>query len=208
MGYIEARLIAPPRTPLTGKLFSIVLETWTETRPGRSASPSGSLPDVNLAYTRPLPTAPIRSPEKGGAPHRGDDSASPLDFALSFVEACLTGDLPSYYRLHSDPVRSLDTGLAMAKYRLNPPRAIPGISSMEDYKRRFDYKIYDYSTFGKLFPEWFDGSRPWKPSEKSLLFMGHRDRLNAGLPESIDYLVFLVEPDSAGNWFVAARPGE
>ena len=27
-GYVEARLIAPPRVPLTGKLFSITLEAW------------------------------------------------------------------------------------------------------------------------------------------------------------------------------------
>lgn len=210
-GYVEARLIAAPRTPLSGKIFSITLEAWdTDLEPEQAVeAPAG--PDVQLAYARPLPMVLNR---KSPAAASDDDAENPetgpeaaLDFALSFVEACLTGNLPAYYRTQADPVRSLDDGMAMAKYRLSPPRGIPGISGLDDYKRRYNFKIFDMAVFSLLFPEWFDTSRPWIPGENSYLFMGHRDRLSEAFPESVDYLVFLVETDEDGNWRVVARPG-
>ncbi len=210
-GYVEARLVAPPRAPLSGKLYSVTLEAWDAELESEQAVESPAGPDVQLAYTRPLPMA--RSGKSPAAP-ADKDAEDPelgieraLEFALSFVEACLIGDLPSYYRTQASQVRSLDDGMAVAKYRLNPPRGIPGIVGLEDYKRRYDYRIYDASVFSELFPEWFDTERPWIPNENSFLFMGHRDRLSGAFPEGVDYLVFLVETDQKGNWSVVARPG-
>jgi len=196
--YVEARLIAPPHTAVSGRLFEITLEAWQEdSADGSSEMPA---PDVQLAYARPLPHASSRTrPTKSGM-------KASLDFALSFVEVSLHGDLASYFRLQADPVRSLDDGTAMAKYRLAPPKSIPGVNSIEDYQRRFDYHIYDSDTIRELFPEWFDKNRPWVPGENAFLFMGHRERLHGKLPEGIDYLVFVVEPDSTGKWRVVARP--
>lgn len=210
-GYVEVRLIAPPRTPLSGKLHSITLEAWDYNHNPERAAETASGPNVNLAYAKPLPMARVENSPAAAAdfdaenPDIGPEAA--LAFSLSFVEACLTGDLPAYYRTQADPVRSLDDGKAVAKYRLNPPRGIPGIADLDDYKRRYEYKIYDSSIYGELFPEWFDTSRPWIPGEKSFLFMGHRDRYSGAFPDGVDYLVFLVEADSEGNWKVMARPG-
>jgi len=200
--YVEARLIAPPHTALFGSLFEVTLEVWEEDSAiGASEIPA---PNVHLAYARPLPHASSRSETH---PRSGNVSMeASLDFALSFVEASLHGDLASYFRLQANPVRSLDDGTAMAKYRLAPPKSIPGINTIEDYKRHFDYRLYDSNTIRELFPEWFYKDRPWIPSENAYLFMGHRERLRNQLPEGIDYLVFIVEPDSTGKWRVVARP--
>ncbi len=208
---IEVRLVAPPRRPLTGKLYSVVLETWDTADPNKARQASPSAPNVQLAYVKPLPT--VRN-DSGPSSRADFDAVDPdlspraaLTFALSFVESCLLGDLPSYYRLQADPVRSLDDGTAIAKYRLNPPTGIPGVASLEDYKRRFDYKIYPAETFAQLFPEWFDEQRPWRPGENSWLFMGRNERFSGFIPENLGYLVFLIEPDDHGEWRVVARPG-
>jgi len=208
---LEARFITPPRTPVTGRIFSVTLQAM-DTVSGNEKSVETAIPDVQLAYARPLPTART---ERGPASRQDEDADNPelspaaaLNFSLSFIEACITGDLPVYYRSQSDPVRSLDDGKAMARYRLNPPKGIPGIRDLDDYKRRFNYRVYSSEMFSKLFPEWFDTSRPWIPGDNSFLFMGHQDRLSASNTEDIDYLVFLVEADESGHWKVVARPGE
>ena len=206
---VEARFIAPPHTPVTGRLFSVTLEAWDKDNESEEIVKSAG-PDVQLAYARPLPMERIG---KGPASRQDEDADKPelspeaaMNFALSFVEACVTGDLPAYYRSQADPVRSLDNGKAMARYRLNPPTGIPGITKIEDYKRRFNYKIYASETYKELFPEWYEPSRPWIPGENAYMFMGHQDRLSASNPEGVDYLVFLVEADADGNWKVVARP--
>ena len=209
---MEVRLIAPPRTPLSGKLHAITLEAWDYNQNPEEAIEAASGPSVNLAYAQPLPMARVKNSPAAASdfdatnPDIGPEAA--LAFSLSFVEACLTGDLPAYYRTQADPVRSLDDGKAVAKYRLNPPRGIPGITDLDDYKRRYDYELYDSTVYGELFPEWFDTSRPWIPDEKSFLFMGHRDRYSGAFPDGVDYLVFLVQADDEGIWNVVARPGD
>ena len=206
-GYVEARLIAPPRTPLSGRLYSVSIEAWDRVETVKSKRPAG--PEVQLAYARPLPSrasSPVgRADHDAVDPNLSSDAA--LSFALGFVEACLSGDLPTYYRSQNDPVRSLDDGRAMPRYRLNPPASIPGLGSLDDYRRRFDYSIHPASDLKELFPEWFDPDRPWTPDEDAFLFLGHHDRLGGSLPDEVDYLVFLIEPDGDGGWKVAARPG-
>lgn len=207
VAYVEARLIAPPRTPLTGKLYGITLEAWDNQSANARSPERQAGPDVQLAYVRPLPNAPLKNGTGGGKSAADFSPEASLSFALSFVEACISGDLPTYYRLQSDQVTSLDDGMTMAKYRQKPPKNISGVADIEEYKRRFDYRIYDTKTLRELFPAWFDSDRTWIPGENAYLFMGHRDRLSSGLAEGIDYLVFMVEPDSEGNWMVVARPG-
>ena len=201
---VEARFISPPRTPVSGKLYSLTLEAW-DTPPTTEKSAESAGPAVQLAYARPLPTGrPAEHSRDAVNPDLTPEAA--MRFALDFVNACITGDLPAYYRSQADPVRSLDDGKAMPRYRMNPPERIPGVAAIEDYKRRYDYKIYPETVYRELFPEWFDPSRPWIPGENSYLFLGHQDRLSGTNPEGVDYLVFLIEADSEGNWKVVGRP--
>ena len=199
---IEARLVAPPRTPLTATLYTVTIEAWDRLPADEAVQPV--YPDIQLAYARPLP-------REDGADAPDDSSAwadpnEAMSFALSFVEAALTGDLAGYYRSQADPLRSLDDGGAMARYRRAPPAAMRGVDSIEEYKRRFDYRVYDADTFSELFPEWFDASRAWTPGRDTYLFMGNRSRLGERIPEEVDFLTFLVGRDEFGEWKVIARP--
>lgn len=213
---IEARLVAPPRTPLTATLYTVTIEAWDRLPADEAVQPV--YPDIQLAYARPLP-----GEDEAGAPDDGAgradarvntqvntraDANEAMDFALSFVEAALTGDLAGYYRSQADPLRSLDDGGAAARYRQAPPAAMRGVDSIDEYKRRFDYRVYDADTFSELFPEWFDDSRAWTPGRDTYLFMGNRSRLGERIPEEVDFLTFLVGRDEFGDWKVIARPIE
>jgi len=202
-GLLEVRLIAPPRTPITGRLHSVVIEAW-DSGVQRAGRPERRQ-DVHLAYASPLPTSPSSQGIAGSETARRQAA---LDFALSFVEDCLSGDLPAYYRAQAETVRSLDDGSALTRYRLDPPSPIPGVATLDDYRRKYAYRLYGAETYRELFPEWFDSSRPWTPAEDgSYLFMGQQGRDSRAATEDVDYLVFLVQQDKSGRWTVAARPG-
>lgn|GEM_PF-655205 len=199
-GYIEARLISPPRIPLSARIYSVILEAW-ETVPTK-----GMAPEVRLSYANPLPRESPAAPADLNAVNPKLEPLAAESFALSFVEACLTGDLSKYFNAQSDPVRLLDTGKAVAKYKQRPPSSIEGVGTLEDYKSMYDYKLYDAGAISRLFPEWFDVERPWIPGRNSYLFMGHLNKNGKRLPPEIDYLVFLIEADENGDWKVVGRP--
>lgn len=197
---VEARLISPPRTPIAGKLYSVTLETWipVETRKDSRSE----APNVQLAYTRPLPIFREKEPIQS----RDEMPGEALEFALEFVEASIKGDLAVFYRSHAQKISSLADGSIHSKYHVIPPEEIPGIENIDDYRRRFDYKLYDRMTFKTLFPEWFDESRQWIPPEDAYLFIGHRDRQDRAELRDIDYLVFMTARNEDGDWKIVARP--
>jgi len=200
-GYIEARLITPPRIPLSAKIHSVALEAWEIT-------PSEKMkPDVMLSYANSLRRESPAASADAGATNPKLNPLAAEDFALDFVEACITGDFSEYFNFQANPIRLLDTGNAVAKYKQNPPRGIKGVGTLEDYKNMYNYKLYNVDEINQLFPEWFDENRPWVPGENSYLFMGHLSKKGGRLPSEIDYLVFLIEADEEGNWKVVGRPG-
>jgi len=199
-GYIEAKLMAPPRIPLSAKIYSVVLEVW------EMAPIEKMAPEVRLSYASPLSRESPAAPADANAINPKLTLHAAESFALSFVEACITGNLSEYFNAQANPIRLLDSGKAVAKYKQSPPGAIDGIKNLEDYKNMYDYKLYGVSTIRQLFPEWFDESRPWTPGENLYLFMGHLSKSGKRLPPEIDYLVFLIEADEDGNWKVVGRP--
>ena len=201
---IEARLIAPPRTPLTATLYTVTIEAWERLPADEAANPG--YPDIQLAYSRPLPNG--NDKRIADDADSADDPNEAMAFALSFVEAALTGDLARYYRFQADTLRSLDNGNSAARYRQPPPAAMQGVDSIDEYKRRFDYRVYDSTIFRELFPEWFDDSRTWRPGENTYLFMGNRSRLGESISKDVDFLTFLVGRNEEGEWRVIARPIE
>lgn len=193
---VEAKLIAPPRTALQGALYAVSLEAWDIVLDASGPKRQG-LP-VNLAYARSLPA--IQDERHG--------PKEALEFALEFVNYCLTGDLASFYRVQAETVHLLGNGRAVKKYRLPPPTGIQGIDSLEEYKRRFDYKLYDAETFGSMFTEWISDSRKWIPGPNSYLFIGNKDVFKESNLDHVDFLVFLIDLDKTGEWKIVARPGE
>ena len=88
--YVDARLIAPPRTPLTGKLYGIILEVWDneeiESKHKYPADTNIADAGVRYAYSQPLGTAPFKLP-----PKKEYSESDALEFALSFVNSCSYG---------------------------------------------------------------------------------------------------------------------
>ena len=199
-GYIEAKLIAPPRIPMSAEIYSVILEAW------EMPLTEKMMPEVRLSYASPLPRESPAAPADTNAANPKFGPLAAEKFALSFVEACITGDFSRYFNAQANSIRLLDNGKAVAKYKQSPPRSIEGIRTLEDYKAMCDYKLYDTDAINQLFPEWFDKERPWVPGENSYLFMGHLSRKGKRLPPEIDYLVFLIEADEDGNWIVVGRP--
>lgn len=199
---VEARLIAPPRTPLTGSLYALSIEAW-DLLP-KTVQPSTETSSVHLAYSRTAPKIPAPSIINPDVNPPGEERA--LALALQFVEHCITGDLSAYYRSQADTIYSLDDGSVLQKYRLSLPANIPGVSTLKDYKNRFEYHIYNQSIYSEMFPEWFQESREWIPDNNSYLFMGHIDKYNTENLDDIDFLVFIVGFDEKGQLKVIARP--
>ena len=199
---IEARLIAPPRTPIVGKLYSISMEAWTLVKKNEKSPELGS--GVQLAHSRPLPI--IQPGVERESDYNSSHADEALDFALNFIEASISGDLAAFYRAHSAHIHSLEDGKSHNKYRLSPPKILAGINSLDDYRRRFNFKLYNEETFQAMFPEWFDSSREWVPPQDAYLFMGHQDRLKIANISEIDYLVFMISKDISGEWKIIARP--
>lgn len=187
---------------MSAKIYSVILEAW-ETTPSEKM-----MPEVLLSYATPLPRESPAAPADSNAKNPRFSPFAAEKFALSFVEACITGDFARYFNAQANPIRILDNGKAVAKYKQNPPKKIEEVGTLEDYKRMYDYKLYDINTINQLFPEWFDEERPWIPGEKSYLFMGHLNKKDEELRPEIDYLVFLIEADKDGNWLVVGRPGD
>ena len=197
---VEAKLIASPRVALQGKLYSVSMEAWDvvpDTTPPNQTGPS-----VQLAYTQPL-SVNLLNPQ---TPPHGNGPEAALEFALEFIDYCLTGDLASYYRSHAKTVYSLSDGNPYQKYSNAPPSQIPGISTIDEYKLRFDYKLYAMDVYEDLFPEWFEATRKWKPSTGTYLFMGHIDRMEKADLDDVNYLIFCVDMRNDGEWQVIARP--
>ena len=162
-----------------------------------------------MAYASPLPFRPSAGPADAGsaaASAQAPSRSAAARFALDFVSSCLAGDLAAYYRAQSDTLRYLDDGSAVAKYRMPPPASIPGVENLQDYEKRFAWRLYAPDEYRGIFPEWFSPDRPWVPGDDDYLFLGHQERGGGSPSSSADYLVFLVSPTADGGWTVAARP--
>ncbi len=197
---VEAKLIASPRIPLQGTIYAISMEVWE--MQAKSIRPSHEESSVQLAYTR----APRINSENYRNQPFNTGLQTAMEFSLTFIESCITGDLTEYYRSQNDTIRILDDGSSRQKYSLPLPSGIPGISTLQDYRKHFIYRIYSIETFSRMFPEWFDISREWSPDMDMYLFMGNENNIKHIDLSGVDFLVFLVGLDIDGEWKVLARP--
>ena len=204
----SARLITPPGTVQPGKIYKISLESWEFTRVEERKTYSYN--DTLLAGSRLLqPMGQQTDHEMNKIELKADDPYSPAkaeEFALEFVEASLYGDLPAFYRALDNEIHSLSDGQRHSKFIINPPEGVSSAWSMEDYKRDYDYRLYEYSEYADLFPEWFDENRDWKPDRRCFLFIGNKVK-DGSFPffSQEDLLVFMVRRQDKG-WKVIARP--
>ena len=193
---VEARLVAPPRTPLSGTLYSVTLEAWEEEIVVRPKE------NLRLAAARPIGTDQMLPSAKPS--EKSLDAAT--HFALQFLKSCLEGDLPTYYRNQSDTVHSLADGRVLSKYRTRPPAPIPGVENLADFTQEFSYGIHPVDDVRALFPDWFSSERDWVPTSETYLFLGQEFGASLTIPQEVDYLAFLVGKDEEGEWKVLGRP--
>lgn len=201
----SARLITPPGSIQPGKIYRIVLESWEFTPVKENKTYSYN--DTLLASTGLI--RPMGQQNRETAKGAADDPYSALkaeEFSLEFVEASLYGDLPAFYRALDNEIHSLSDGFNHSKFIINPPEGVNSAWSMEDYKRDYEYKIYQYDEYADLFPEWFAKDRDWTPDRRTFLFVGNKVKEGA-FPffTQEDLLVFMVRQQEEG-WKVIARP--
>jgi len=208
IGICSARLISPPGTVNPGKIYKITLESWEFTRVNENRTYSYN--DTLLASSRILqPQGQQNAHTVERAPLQADDPYSAVkaeEFALEFVEASLYGDLPAFYRALDNEIHSLSDGLRHSKFIINPPEGVSSVWSMEDYKRDYDYRLYEFDEYAEIFPEWFSEDRSWTPDRRCFLFMGNQVK-EGSFPffKQEELLVFMVRRQESG-WKVIARP--
>ena len=202
---VEAKLIAPPRIPLQSTLYAVSMEAW-EVQP-KSIKPNYEASSVQLAHTQ-SPEAVHPDSNNNSLPLINSNSGpqAAMEFSLAFIDSCITGDLSEYYRSQNDVIHILDDGSSRQKYRLPLPAGIPDISTIQDYKKHFSYKVYSLEDYSDMFPEWFDINREWVPKIDMYLFMGHENNIPQDDLSGVDFLVFIVGIDTNNEWKVLARP--
>ena len=187
-GVLSVRLIAPPRSASPGRIYKIELEAWDF--PGAADIPARETPQLNMAFSSPTD---FRIPsERSAAGNRRELREKAESFALAFVEANISGDLPAFYKALSQNLKILETGLSKDRYRVAPPAADLSAYSLTDYKRNYRPHIYSYEEYAELFPQWFEEGRRWSPDENCYLFLG--TEVLPGKKDFIDgeNLVFMI----------------
>ena len=167
-GVLSVRLIAPPHSASPGRIYKIELEAWDF--PGAADNPVKESPELNMAFSSPTDFS-IPS-ERSAAGNRQDLREKAEAFALNFVEANISGDLPAFYKALAQNLKILDTGLSRDRYRVAPPASDLSAYSLSDYKRNYRPHIYNYEEYAELFPQWFEEGRRWSPDENCYLFLG------------------------------------
>jgi len=201
---LSVRLIAPPRTATPGKVYKIELEAWDFLDPGRSTEETP--PEIRMAFSSPAALAAPEPVNRRVSESAGRTSLEKAEgFSLDFVENCLEGNLPGFYKSLDDQIRSLDTGLARSRYSVPPPAADLSGYTMRDYKANYRYHMYDYDQYVELFPEWTAPDRRWKPDRNCYLFLG-----TEVVPGGKDFmkgqnLVFMVRYNE-GEWKIIGLP--
>ena len=167
-GVLSVRLIAPPRSASPGKIYKIELEAWDFH--GEADVPVRATPELNMAFSSPADFSIPR--ERNAAGNRQELKEKAEAFALDFIQANISGDLPAFYKALSENLKILETGLSRDRYRVAPPAADLSAYSLADYKRNYRPHIYSYEEYAELFPQWFEEGRRWSPDESCYLFLG------------------------------------
>jgi len=206
-GVSSVRLIAPPGSSSPGMIYRIELEAWdiaVVEKPEEniqsviqraSMSVIPEIKAVNLEASDKNRYLERKAPERDQA----------MSFALNFVNDSIVGDLPAYYSSLNDTVYSMESGEGSSRYRVIPPQNNYSGFSLVDYTEAYETKIYEYSEYSQMFPQWFEESRRWKPDRNTYLYHGSalKEGKEAILTDGI--LVFMCKLID-GEWKLVAIP--
>lgn len=197
----SARLISPPGLDHPGKIYSITLEAWDFIK--KDQGENYSYEDTLLASTRLL--RPMGQSERELlTPNYSKEEAQA--FAMEVVESSLVGDLSFFYRSLDTDVYSLNNGKSYSKFIVAPPEGVNPRWTMDDYTKGYDFKLYEYAEYIRLFPQWAESGREFVPAENCYLFIGNRVKEGASaIFSQEDMLIFMVSK-KGNDWKVVARP--
>lgn len=203
----SARLVAPPGSSSPGIIYRIELEAW-DIREIAAEENIQSI--VQMASSVAIPPIKAVTEEnvnrKDRLERREPDRIQALEFSLNFINSNLNGDLPAFYNSLSKTVYSLENGSGSSKYRISPPSAsFESGFDFNDYTENYETKIYDYSEYIDMFPQWADRSRVWTPDRNTYLFHGSAVREGKRAILKDDLLVFMVKMID-GEWKLIAVP--
>jgi hypothetical protein len=205
-GVSSVRLIAPPGSSSPGMIYKIVLEAWDvrETKPEENIQ--SVIQRASLQVIPEIKAVNIEASDKVKRLERKEaDTDQALNFALTFINDSLTGDLPAFYSSLNDTVYSLETGNGDSKFRVHPPQNSYSGFSLSDYTDTYETKIYKYSEYSRIFPQWIEEGRRWNPDRNTYLFHGSALKEGKEAVLSDEILVFMCKLIE-GEWKLIAIP--
>lgn len=202
----SVRLIAPPGSSSPGMIYKIELEAW-DVKEMEAEENIQSI--VQRASLNVIPEIKAVNPEASEKSQRLErrvpDVDQALSFALNFINNNLNGDLPSFYSSLNETVYSLENGDGDSQFRVPPPQNNYTGLTLSDYTENYETKIYEYSEYIKMFPQWTDPERNWNPDRMSYLYHGSALKEGKKALFESELLVFLCKMID-GEWKLIAIP--
>jgi len=173
MSVSSVRLIAPPGSSSPGMIYKIELEAWDTKEIETEENIQSIVQRASLNIIPEIKAINPEATEKNKRLERREPEADQaLSFALNFINNSLNGDLPAFYSSLNETVYSLKTGNGDSKFRVTPPQNYYSGFSLSDYTERYETKIYGFSEYRDMFPQWLAEEKRWKPDRNSYLFHG------------------------------------
>ncbi|MDA3811495.1 MAG: hypothetical protein PF518_14350 [Spirochaetaceae bacterium] len=203
----SVRLIAPPGSSSPGMIYKIELEAWDIVVSEEKKENLQSI--IQKASMNVIPEIKAVTLEAGNSEKRLErkepDREQALSFALTFINDSITGNLPAFYSNLNNTVYSLKSGEGDSKFRVKPPQNNYSGLTLSDYTEIYETKIYEYSEYSKMFPQWLDENRKWNPARKTYLYHGSALKEGKEAILSDEILVFMCEQVN-GEWKLIAVP--
>lgn len=172
-GVSSVRLIAPPGSSIPGLIYKIELEAWDINIVEKDENILSIIQRASMNVIPEIRAVNLEASDKEKRLQRKvPDKEQALSFALTFINDSLNDDLPAFYSSLNETVYSLETGNGDSKFRVNPPQNNYSGFTLSDYSNSYETKIYQYSEYIKMFPQWINENRRWKPDRNTFLFHG------------------------------------
>ncbi|MGL1894076.1 MAG: hypothetical protein OCD02_20765 [Spirochaetaceae bacterium] len=196
---LYARIISPPTTANTGKIFAIELQAWdklsesakTKTAAGRT------LPGTNL-FSKLSKKNKIKTKDQA------------TDFAYQVMSTIFNKDSAEFIELLSDKCYSLENGTVYYKSNFPLYDNLKEITkdtyiTLATYQDNYKPQLISYQEYSELFPHWIEENREWIPGENDFLFLGNMMKKTGKELLKTRMAVFMIGFDN-GKWQIKAIP--
>ncbi len=196
---VYARIISPPTTANTGKIYSVELQAWDKLSENA---------DTRFAAGRALPGTNLFSKLTKNSKIKTKDQAS--EFALQVMASIFNKDKKEFTELLSDKCYSLEYGTVYYKDNFPLYDDLKEITkdtyiTMASYEDNYKPQLISYNEYAELFPHWVEKNRDWTPGENDFLFLGNMIKKSGTELLKTRMAVFMIGFDN-GKWQIKAIP--